>query len=70
MLRALQTNPDATLTPFRSGLDATTMRPRPAPTEIVVNPRIRTLFLEKSITYFRTSLIQRGTKVSNTFFQI
>ena len=27
-----------------------------APTEIVVNPRIRTLFLEKSITYFRYSL--------------
>ena len=66
MLRALQAYPDATLTPLRSGLDATTMRPR----QIVVNPRIRTLFLEKSITYFRISLIQRVTKVSNTFFQI
>ena len=35
----------------------------------MVNPRIRTLFLEKSITYFRISLIQRVTKVSNTFFR-
>ena len=31
--------------------------------------KIGRLNLKKSITYFRTSLIQRETKVSNIFFQ-